>query len=114
MDSFTCPDINTGWKPVIREDVQDVEQKEPLLSEATDTIHTDNYGTKKNCPNISEILRLLDETERMIISVKRLLADAEGMHYLPCSAKTRARRKLRRRILRSMRASWRCPSCPSR
>lgn len=74
MDENSCSDINTGWKPVTYENNRDEQCHETLLP--------DRYKNGKEqaqcCGSIGntctqEILHLLEELQREIISLKQML-----------------------------------------
>lgn len=99
MENFSCSDINTGWKPVIHEEP---EVKEEALLPGLDT--ADEGDTYTSSPEniraeLSEILRLLGEIERMVISVRQQLESVAGADFKPREENTGKRMKLRRRIL---------------
>lgn len=77
MKDFSCSDINTGWRPVTREDGLNTPIGEPLLPDDLGDKDQGQYGMLMVDTHIREILRMLGEIQREIIFMKQLMIDME-------------------------------------
>ena len=75
MKDFLCSDINTGWKPVTREDGLNTPVGENLHPDNPNDNDQAQYGLLMVDTHIREILRMLGEIQREINSMKQLMID---------------------------------------
>lgn len=83
MKDFLCSDINTGWKPVTRDDGLNTPVGENLHPDNPNDNDQAQYGLLMVDTHIREILRMLGEIQREINSMKQLMIDMKNPGTAP-------------------------------
>ena len=102
MKGFSCPDIDTGWKPVIHEDSQNARADRPSLIDNVDEDKHAEYDMPATDAQIREILRMLGEIQRETASLKQMI---KGMD-ISCRVPEGRKGKPRKRRLAKKLTAW--------
>ncbi|NLW02821.1 MAG: hypothetical protein GX027_06100 [Clostridiaceae bacterium] len=102
MKGFPCPDIDTGWKPVIHEDGQIAPTDGPSIQCGLDVGSHTGHGTLMADVQTREILRILREIQHEMVSIKQML---KGMEVSCPEAKGRKLRPRKKRLIKKL-ATW--------